>query len=118
MACHNSLLCCMLFLPRRLPLFGKTVLLPHPNQYPVVSPAIMSTYAHLVSARRPSEPEIVDDSEPERIEIRKTLKKQPRTFVENLQSPDIVVHNSFKHVNRIPVIEISGITSYLASMAC
>ena len=76
----------------------------------------MSLYTHLASSQRPRapiEPEIVDDSEPERIEIRKILKKRSRTPVENLQSPSII-----KHLNQIPVIEISGITSYLASIAC
>ena len=78
----------------------------------------MSAHTHLASSQRlrvPIEPEVVDDSEPERIESRKTLKKQPRTPVENSQSPNIVVHHkNFEHLNRIPVIEISGIASYLA----
>lgn len=67
----------------------------------------MSTHTHQVSTQQlhvPIEPEIVDDSEPERIEIRKTLQKRRRTSVEILQP------NNFKDLNRIPVIEISGIT--------
>ena len=83
----------------------------------------MSTRTHLASSSRkprvPIEPEIVDDSEPERIEFQqKTLKKQPGTSAETLHSPSIIAYNNnLKHVNRIPVIEISGITFYLASIA-
>jgi hypothetical protein len=82
----------------------------------------MSAHTHLIStpsSHVPIELEVVDDSEPERIEIRKTLQKRPRTYVENQQSPSIIIPNNLKHhVNRIPVIEISGITSYLPSIAC
>jgi hypothetical protein len=100
----------MSFLPRRSPSFAKIRL--HRNQSSVTNSEIMSVYTHLASSQRPRvpvEPEIVDDSEPERIEIRKTLKKRSRTPV---QSP-----NTIKHLNQIPVIEIPGITSYLASIA-
>ena len=79
----------------------------------------MSTHTHQASSsRRPCvsiESEIVDDSEPERIEFQKTLKKQLRTSAETLHSRGIITHNNdFEHVNEIPVIEISGMTSYLA----
>jgi hypothetical protein len=91
--------------PRRL---STKIGLVYLNQYSVVGPATMSTHAHLAfSSRRPCvpiEPEIVDDSEPERIEIQKTLKKQPK-IVETLHSPRIIA------VDEIPVIEISGMTS-------
>ena len=82
----------------------------------------MSTRTHLASSSRkprvPIEPEIVDDSEPERIEFQKTLKKQLRASAETLRSPSIMTYNdNLEHVNRIPVIELSGIASYLASTA-
>ena len=83
----------------------------------------MSTHAHLASSSRrscaPIEPEIVDDSEPERIEFQRTLKKQLRTSAETLHSPGIITHdNDLEQVDEIPVIEISGMTSCLASIAC
>jgi hypothetical protein len=83
----------------------------------------MSTHAPLASSSRrpcvPIEPEIVDDSEPERIELRKTLKKQLSTSAETLHSPRIMTHNNDqKHVDETPVIEISGMTSLLVWMAC
>ena len=83
----------------------------------------MNTHAHLASSSRrpcvPIEPEIVDDSEPERIELQKTLKRQLKTSAETLHSPRIIARNNdFNHVDEIPVIEISGMTLYLASMAC
>ena len=74
----------------------------------------MSTHAHLASSSRrpcvPTEFEIVDDSEPERIE---SLKKQLRTSAETLHSSSIIAHNNnLKQVDGTPIIEISGITSY------
>lgn len=104
----------MPFLPK--PPFTKIGLLFHLNQYSAIGPAIMSTHAHLASPSRrpcvPIEPEIVDDSEPERIELQKTLNKQLRTSAETLHSPRIITHNNdLKHVDKIPVIEISGMTS-------
>lgn len=111
----------MSFLPRRSTLFTKIGLGLHLNQYSFIGPAIMSTHAHLASSssRRPLVPielEIVDDSEPERIE--KTLKKQLRSSGETLHFPSVTHNNNLQHVNQIPVIEISGITSYLAWIAC
>lgn len=106
----------------KTPSFVKIGLVLHLKQYSIITLAIMSTHTHLFSTRRPHvpiEPEIVDDSEPERIEIQKSLKKRPQTSTENLQSPSTIIHNNFKdHVDRIPVIEISGITSYHPSIAC
>lgn len=67
----------------------------------------MSTHTHQVLTQRlhvPIDPEIVDDSEPERTEIRKTLQKRRSSSVEILQP------NNFKKLNQIPVTEISGIT--------
>ena len=101
----------MSFLSR--PPFTKIGLVSHLNQYSVISPAIMSTHAHLASSSRrscvPIEPEIVDDSEPERIEYQKTLKKRLKTSAETLHSPRIIAHNNdHEHVDEIPVIEISG----------
>ena len=117
-SCHS--LCFMSFLPRRSTLFTKIGLVLHLNQYSFIGPAIMSTHAHLASSSRrplvPIELEIVDDSEPERIE--KTLRKQLRTSGETLHLPSITHNNNLQHVNQIPVIEISGITSYLAWIAC
>jgi hypothetical protein len=114
----------MSFLPRRSSLFTKIGLVLHLNQYSVIGPAIMSTHAHLASSSRrpcvPIEPEIVDDSEPERVKFQKTLKRQLRTSAETLHSPSIITdnNNNLKHVDGIPDIEISGITSYLDSIAC
>lgn len=82
----------------------------------------MSTHAHLAFSSRscvPIELEIVDDSEPERVEFQKTLKKQLRTSAETLHSPTTTHNNDLKHVDGIPDIEISGtITSHLACIAC
>ena len=111
----------MSFLPKRP--FTKFGLVFHLNQYSVIGPAIMSTHAHLAySSRRPCvpiEPEIVDDSEPERIELQKILKRQPRTSAETLHFPRIITHNNdHKHVNEIPTIEISGMTSLPCFDSC
>ena len=104
----------MSFFPRRT--FTKIGLLFYLNQYPVIGPAIMSSHTHLASSiRRPCVPielEIVDDSEPERIELQKTLKKRHRTSAETLHSPRIITHNNdLHHVDEILVYEISGMTS-------
>ena len=110
---------CMSFLLR--PSFTKIGLVFHLNQYSVISPSIMSAHAHLASSSRrpcvPFESEIVDDSEPERIDFQKTLKKQLRTSVETLHSPRIITHNNYSHVDETPGTEISGMT-YLTSIAC
>ena len=113
----------MSFLPSRSLSFTKFGLVLHLNQYSIICPAIMSTHAHLASSSRrpcvPIETEIVDDSEPERIEFQKTLKKRLRTSAETLHSPRIITHNNdLKNVDEIPVIEISGMTPYFTSIAC
>lgn len=115
----NSVTASMSFFPRRS--FTKIGLLFHLNRCPVIGPAIMSTHPHLASSSRrscvPIEPEIIDDSEPERIELQKTLKKQLRASAETLHSPRFITYNNdLKHVDEIPVIDISGMTSLPSSI--